>query len=121
MEYYSMLLPLALILLLSKTLAKGCVRLNLPSVVGLLLTGLLLSLIRYIPGQTILTDGVLEGLGFLAKIGVVLIMFETGIETDLRQVRAVGVRAVIVTMAGVAVRWGLDFWLPFYSTAVLTG
>lgn len=92
MEYYSMLLPLALILLLSKTLAKGCVRLNLPSVVGLLLTGLLLSLIRYIPGQTILTDGVLEGLGFLAKIGVVLIMFETGIETDLRQVRAVGVR-----------------------------
>lgn len=111
MEYYSMLLPLALILLLSKTLAKGCVRLNLPSVVGLLLTGLLLSLIRYIPGQTILTDGVLEGLGFLAKIGVVLIMFETGIETDLRQVRAVGVRAVIVTMAGVAVPMGLGFFV----------
>ena len=66
MEYYNMLLPLAMILILSKILAKLCSKFNLPTVVGLLVTGLLMSLIRYIPGQTILDVTALDGLGFLA-------------------------------------------------------
>ena len=103
MEYYNMLLPLAIILIVSKLLAKACTKFNLPTVVGLLVTGLLMSLIRYIPGQTILDATALDGLGFLAKIGVILIMFETGLETDVKQLRDVGVGAVIITMAGVAV------------------
>ena len=91
MEYYNMLLPLAIILIVSKLLAKACTKFNLPTVVGLLVTGLLMSLIRYIPGQTILDATALDGLGFLAKIGVILIMFETGLETDVKQLRDVGV------------------------------
>ena len=47
MEYYNMLLPLAIILIVSKLLAKACTKFNLPTVVGLLVTGLLMSLIRY--------------------------------------------------------------------------
>ena len=74
MEYYNMLLPLAIILIVSKLLAKACTKFNLPTVVGLLITGLLMSLIRYIPGQTILDATALDGIGFLAKIGVILIM-----------------------------------------------
>ena len=109
MEYYNMLLPLAMILILSKVLAKLCSRFNLPTVVGLLVTGLLMSLIRYIPGQMILDQTALDGLGFLAKIGVILIMFETGLETDVKQLRDVGVGAVAITMAGVAVPMGLGF------------
>ncbi len=109
MEYYNMLLPLAIILIVSKLLAKACTKFNLPTVVGLLVTGLLMSLIRYIPGQTILDATALDGLGFLAKIGVILIMFETGLETDVKQLRDVGVGAVIITMAGVAVPMGLGF------------
>ena len=109
MEYYNMLLPLAIILLVSKLLAKVCTKFNLPTVVGLLVTGLLMSLIRYIPGQTILDATALDGIGFLAKIGVILIMFETGLETDVKQLRDVGVGAVIITMAGVAVPMGLGF------------
>ena len=68
-----------------------------------------MSLIRYIPGQTILDATALDGIGFLAKIGVILIMFETGLETDVKQLRDVGVGAVIITMAGVAVPMGLGF------------
>ena len=109
MEYYNMLLPLAMILILSKILAKLCSKFNLPTVVGLLVTGLLMSLIRYIPGQTILDVTALDGLGFLAKIGVILIMFETGLETDVKQLSDVGVGAVAITMAGVAVPMGLGF------------
>jgi len=95
MEYYNMLLPLAIILIVSKLLAKACTKFNLPTVVGLLITGLLMSLIRYIPGQTILDATALDGIGFLAKIGVILIMFETGLETDVKQLRDVGVKNII--------------------------
>ena len=98
MEYYNMLLPLAIILIVSKLLAKACTKFNLPTVVGLLITGLLMSLIRYIPGQTILDATALDGIGFLAKIGVILIMFETGLETDVKQLRDVGVGAVIISV-----------------------
>ncbi len=109
MEYFAILLPLALILLFSKTLSKICGKFGLPQVVGMLLAGILIGLIKYIPGQTILTDATASGLGFLAKIGVVLIMFSAGLETDIRQIKAVGIPSLIITVAGVVVPMGLGF------------
>ena len=53
MEFYTVLLPLALILIVSKLTVKGCEKLGLPSVVGMLITGILLGLINLIPNQTI--------------------------------------------------------------------
>ena len=109
MEYFSILLPLSLILLISKILSKLCTKFGLPQVVGMLLTGILIGLIRYIPGQEILTSATYSGLGFLAKIGVVLIMFSAGLETDIKQIKAVGGSAVAITMAGVIVPMALGF------------
>lgn len=109
MEFYTVLLPLALILFVSKLAVKGCERIGFPSVVGMLLTGILLGLINYIPGQIILTDASLEGIGFFAKIGVILIMFSAGIETDIQQIKKIGGPAVIITVAGVIVPMGLGF------------
>ena len=109
MEYFSILLPLSLILLISKILSKLCAKFSLPQVVGMLLTGILIGLIRYIPGQEILTSATYSGLGFLAKIGVVLIMFSAGLETDIKQIKAVGGSAVAITMAGVIVPMALGF------------
>lgn len=109
MEYFAILLPLALILFLSKLLSKLGTQIGLPQVVGMLLAGILIGLIRYIPGQTVLTEATYEGLGFLAKIGVVLIMFSSGLETDIRQIRSVGLPSLIITCAGVAVPMGLGF------------
>ena len=74
MEYYVVLLPLALLLVVSKILMKVCNKLGIPAVIGMLLAGILVGFLRYIPGQTILTDTSITGLGFFAKIGVVLIM-----------------------------------------------
>ncbi len=109
MDYYAILLPLALILALSKIFVKGCGKVGLPNVVGMLLAGILIGCIRYIPGQQILTPVTLEGLGFMAKIGVILIMFSAGLETDIQQIKAVGVPAVIITMAGVITPMALGF------------
>ncbi|MGN1081706.1 MAG: cation:proton antiporter, partial [Acutalibacteraceae bacterium] len=101
MEYYSVLLPLALIMALSKILLKVCQRFHLPQVVGMLLAGLLIGFISFIPGQQILTDTALEGIGFIAKIGVILIMFTAGLETDISQIKKIGLPSVVITLAGV--------------------
>ncbi len=109
MEYFEMLLPLALILFFSKLLSKLCEKLHLPQVVGLLLAGVLLGVLRSFTGQSVISDVAVEGLGFLAKIGVILIMFSAGLETDVKQIRTVGIPAVLITIAGVAVPMGLGF------------
>ena len=112
MEYFAILLPLGLILLLSKLLSMVCKRFGLPQVIGMLVAGLLLSFIRYIPGQTVFTDtegGTLEGLSFIAKIGVILIMFSAGLETDLKQFKKMGLPCAVITILGVVVPCGLGF------------
>lgn len=109
MEYYSVLLPLALIMGGSKILSKLCGKLNLPQVVGMLLTGVIIGFINYIPNQQILTETSMEGIGFIAKLGVILIMFSAGLETDIKQIKSVGAPAMVITLAGVAVPMGLGF------------
>lgn len=106
---YEILLPLALVLALSKTLTKLCNRFGLPGVVGMLLAGILVGMIGWIPGQSVLNESTLSGLSMLAKIGVVLIMFSAGLETDVRELRKIGGPAVAVTVAGVVLPLGLGF------------
>lgn len=108
-DYYIILLPLALILIFSKIFMKICKKLNLPSVIGMIVAGLLIGLISYIPNQDILNETTQEGLGFLSKIGAILILFSAGLETDLKQIKSVGGPAVIITIAGVIVPMGLGF------------
>ncbi|MCR5636330.1 MAG: cation:proton antiporter [Clostridiales bacterium] len=109
MEYYDVLLPLAIILTVSKAFAKICERFKLPAVVGMLIAGLAIGLINYIPGQTVFTDTTVSGIGFIAKIGVILIMFSAGLETNVNQIKAIGLPAVIITIFGVVVPMGLGF------------
>lgn len=108
-EYFEILLPLALILILAKYLSLLGKKIGLPQVVGMLVAGILIGLIKYIPGQDVLTPNVMEGLSFLAKIGVVLIMFSAGIETDLKQFKTCGFPSVVITLLGVIFPMGLGF------------
>lgn len=102
-EAFEVLLPLALILFLSKLLSIGCKKIGLPQVVGMLLTGIVLGFITLIPNQPIFNSTAMEGINFIAEIGVILIMFSAGIETDLKQIRATGVSALVITLLGVLV------------------
>ena len=102
-EAFEVLLPLALILFLSKLLSIGCKKIRLPQVVGMLLTGIVLGFITLIPNQPIFNSTAMEGINFIAEIGVILIMFSAGIETDLKQIKATGVSALVITLLGVLV------------------
>jgi Kef-type K+ transport system membrane component KefB len=106
---YQLLLPIGLILLTAKLLSILFTKLRVPQVIGFLVAGLLVGLISFIPGETVLTDYTNMGINILAKFGVVLILFSAGVETDIKQVKAVGVASLVITSLGVAVPLGLGF------------
>lgn len=110
---FMILLPVGLILILAKVMALVCHKLKMPSVVGFLIAGLLVGLITFIPGQSVLTDYTKSGINILAKIGVVMIMFSAGLETNLKQVKAVGKAAIVITMLGVIVPMGFGFLVSY--------
>ncbi len=113
-EPLDLLLPLALILLLSKLLQMGCKKIKLPQVVGMLLTGVIIGFLNYLPEnniirESILSESALAGIKFVAKIGVVLIMFSAGLETDLKSIKSSGVSSIVVTTLGVVVPMAFGF------------
>lgn len=75
-----LILDVGVVLLAAATLGYGARRIGLPSVAGYLLTGLLVS--PFTPG--FVADG--NQLSLLADIGVVLLLFEVGIEIDLKRI-----------------------------------
>ena len=105
----SLLLPLALILLLSKLLQMGCKKIKMPQVVGMLLAGIIIAFVDKIPGLNLLDDSARAGIKFLAEIGVVLIMFSAGLGTNINSIKSSGVSAIVVTSLGVIVPMGLGF------------
>ncbi len=120
MSPFEILLPLALILILAKLLGLGSRKLGLPAVIGMLVAGLLIGLLAYIPSDTVrylfFSDDIKNWLSVLSKIGVVLIMFSTGLSTDLKQLKAAGGPSVVITVFGVVfpmalgtlVAWAFD-------------
>ncbi len=109
LSFYQILFSLALILVLSKLLSIGCRKIGLPQVIGLLFTGIILGLITLIPNQNLISNDAKIGISFLAEIGVVLIMFSAGLETDIKQVKETGGSALVITILGVLIPLGLGF------------
>lgn len=97
MESTTILLPLAVLLVAAKLAGAISVRLGMPSVVGQLLAGVLIGPSVF----GLLHTGPL--LSSVASVGVILLMFMAGVETDLVQMRQVGLTALLVAFGGVLV------------------
>ena len=81
MESYKFLLDLAVILLCTKVLGLATKRVQMPQVVGSLLAGLLLG-----PSMLgLLTET--EFLSNVSEIGVIVLMFCAGLETDIKELK----------------------------------
>lgn len=97
MESYKYLLDLAVILLSTKVLGLATRKVQMPQVVGALLAGVLL-------GPAML--GVLTETDFLhnvAEVGVIVLMFSAGLETDIKELKASGKSSFIIALMGVLV------------------
>ena len=94
---YNYLFDLALILLSTKVLGLVTKKFSMPQVVGALLAGLIL-------GPAMLN--ILHETDFIkqiAEIGVIVLMFTAGLETDLMELRKTGKASFIIALFGVLV------------------
>lgn len=131
----SVLLSLVVIYLASKIGSEICIRLNLPPVLGELVGGVAIGVsalhLLVFPGGDIDASSSLimqllqrsaglspealtatfeaqsEVISILAELGVVILLFEIGLESDLKELLRVGPQAAIVAIVGVALPFAL--------------
>ena len=94
---YEFLFDIALILMSTKLLGLLTKKIQLPQVVGALLAGLLL-------GPACLnilheTDFVIQ----LAELGVIVLMFTAGLETDIKELKKTGKASIVIAILGMIV------------------
>lgn len=97
METYQFLFDLAMILLSTKVLGLLTRKFHMPQVVGALLAGLILgpAMFNIIRGTEFIQD--------TAEIGVIVLMFCAGMETDVHELKKSGKASFIIALAGVIV------------------
>jgi Kef-type K+ transport system membrane component KefB len=100
-------LTVAAMLVAAKLLGELVQRLGQPAVLGELLAGILLggSLLGVVPAH----GPAAEFIHVLAELGVLLLLFEIGLDTDLKAMFRVGSAALSVAAVGVALPFALGF------------
>ena len=91
---YSFLLVIAAIMLSTKILGLASERVHMPQVVGALIAGLLI-------GPSVF--GVVGESDFLTKtaeIGVILLMFTAGLDTNMQDLKNTGISALVIASIG---------------------
>jgi Kef-type K+ transport system membrane component KefB len=103
-----LLLVIAAALTAGKLFGEGAERLGLPSVLGELVAGLILgpSVLHVLPAAA---EPGADMVVVLAELGVILLLFEVGLETNLREMFRVGSAAAAVAMVGVTVPFALGY------------
>lgn len=124
------LLSLVIIYLAAKLVGELCARINLPSVLGELVGGVLVGIsafnllifpdsngafhsliLDFLQATAGLTPEALPSVGssisevisLLSELGVIILLFEIGLESDLKELIRVGPQAAVVAIVGVAV------------------
>lgn len=103
MELKTFLFHLIVIYLSARLLGEVAERIGQPSVLGELLAGILVgpSLLGLVQQTVVLT--------LLGEIGVMLLLFEVGLESDLRAFLRVGASPIFVALIGVVVPFGFGY------------
>jgi len=98
------------VLLLAASIGALAERVRQPAVLGELLMGVALGALALFPGFAsihALREHV--AIEFIAFVGVILLLFRSGLESNLNEMRQVGVRAFMVAAVGVVVPFGLGY------------
>ena len=106
MDTHSILLLIAIMLIAARLFSELARRFNIPPLIGELFAGILIgpSLLGWVEPNAVLR--------LLAEIGIILLLFEVGLETDLGRLIKAGPRAILLALSG--------FVLPFLFGAGLS-
>lgn len=113
MEAYEILKDLAIILFFAKFFAVCAKHFKAPQVVGEIIAGLILG--PCVLGLLHQTDFITE----MAEIGVILLMFSAGLDTDLKELIKTGPVALLIACSGVFIPLilGAILYMAFYGFA----
>jgi Kef-type K+ transport system membrane component KefB len=109
MESHDFFLTLLIILLTARVFAELATRLKSPAVIGELFAGVVLgpSLLGWIEPT--------EAIRLMAGIGIILLLFEVGLGTDVKRLVRTGLESIVVALAGfilpLLLGFGLAYWL----------
>jgi len=108
MDSQTFLLQLVLILFFARLFGDIAIHLKAPAVIGELLAGIIIgpSLLNLVQPS--------EPIHLLAQIGIILLLFEVGIETHIGKLVGAGGKAFLVAMVGVIAPLILGFGLSYY-------
>src|SRR5581483_7887581 len=111
-----LLLKLLILLVAAKLAGEAAERLRQPAVLGELLAGVLLgpSVLGLITGVSFTGDaGGGEVVRFVAELGVILLLFEVGLETRLKDMARVGASSFLVALLGIVGSFAAGFGVSF--------
>lgn len=108
MEAHIFLIQLVLILISARLFGELAAYLGIPSVLGELMAGIIIgpSLLGFVTAT--------DTIHLLAEIGIILLLFEVGIETDIGRLIKAGSKASVVAFIGVVLPFALGFGLSYY-------
>jgi Kef-type K+ transport system membrane component KefB len=97
------LLDLTIILIVAKVAAEVSDRIRVPAVIGEIIAGILI-------GPSVLgLVNTSDMLFFLAELGVILLLIQVGLETDIVELKSVGRASILVAIIGVVLPMVLGF------------
>lgn len=108
MELHHFFLLLAITLIAARLLSETVARFGIPSVIGELLAGIIIgpSLLGWVSPDTTMK--------LLAEIGIILLLFEVGVDTDLSRLARSGSKPIVVALVGfivpLAFGYGVSKW-----------
>jgi len=108
MEVHTFFLILLAMLLSARLLGELATRIGAPAVIGELLAGVLLgpSLLGWVEPLPVIK--------LLAEIGIILLLFEVGLETDVMRLVRTGTKPVIVAIAGFVLPFAFGYLASHY-------
>lgn len=108
METHDFFLYLLVILLTARIFAELATRLMAPSVIGELFAGIVLgpSLLGWIEP--------FDAIRLMAEIGIILLLFEVGLGTDVKRLVGTGIKPLVVAVAGFVMPLVFGFILGYW-------
>ena len=108
METHDFFLYLLIILLTARVFAELATRMRAPSVIGELFAGVVLgpSLLGWLEP--------IETIKLMAEIGIILLLFEVGLETDVKRLVRSGLKSFVVAIAGFVLPLVFGFALGYW-------
>lgn len=108
------LLGLVIILIAAKIGGELAERFDQPAVLGELVAGVVIGNLALLGITSFDFLGTNEGIAILAEIGVILLLFEVGLESKVSEMLSVGTSSLFVAILGVVapffLGWGVSAW-----------